>query len=160
MRRVIRIFANVAAAVSLLLCMAIVCLWVRSYWKSDGWGRSWYAAETLEMRNCSIGSAPGRAQMSMNRLRFDAGAVAIVRNDGPDGNIYIVNFGAMSFHNRWGRENQSMDWPGMEHWWEVTGIYLRSKDNLRYGGTPGAESYFSAIVPYWVLFLVTAIGPG
>jgi hypothetical protein len=34
-RRLRRIFWNVATAASLLLCAALVALWVRSYWVSD-----------------------------------------------------------------------------------------------------------------------------
>src|SRR3954464_306006 len=36
-RRLIRMLLNAAAVLSLLLCIATIILWVRSYWTMEGW---------------------------------------------------------------------------------------------------------------------------
>src|SRR4026208_1216539 len=61
MRRTLRRLATVAALVSLLLCVASVVMWARSYWKSDWWSRFSYNVQTHEYRQQFLGSEAGKA---------------------------------------------------------------------------------------------------
>ena len=46
----IRILGFMGAGVSFLLCLAIVVIWVRSYWKTDSWLRWQFAKESNELQ--------------------------------------------------------------------------------------------------------------
>ena len=159
MRRIIRILARLGAALSLLLAMAVGWLWVRSYPRPQWRGRSWYVAGKEQMRNCSIGTAEGRAQLEMWRLQFDPGTVANVTRNGSDGTIYIAGFGAINYYDRWMGETRAGGWPDAKHWWERLGFYEQRSQGMKFGRTPGIASEVVLIVPYWGLLVLTMIWP-
>jgi hypothetical protein len=55
-----RRLATLAAVASLLLCVATVALWVRSYWRSDAASRREYFAEQLRARTLYLHQALGQ----------------------------------------------------------------------------------------------------
>ena len=55
---------NVLTALSLLLCVAVVALWVRSYWRFDTVGKSALSMETLTGAARVFGSVRGRLWMT------------------------------------------------------------------------------------------------
>ncbi len=57
---------NLAAGVSLLLAIAIIFLWVRSYWRVEGINRLWHTS--AEVRNWTVGSRYGRFHFVDQRI--------------------------------------------------------------------------------------------
>lgn len=62
MKRFLRIFFNTLTAMSLLLCMATLVLWVRSYYRYDTW--YWTVESPIEVPARLISLARGRAMVT------------------------------------------------------------------------------------------------
>ena len=60
MRRVRRFFFNFLSAASLVLCVATVVLWVRSYWAADVIAYCWTEGNGGELRHGGVESSRGR----------------------------------------------------------------------------------------------------
>jgi hypothetical protein len=149
-RRVLRIFANVMAALSLLLCMAVGYLWVRSYWKTDGWERTPYFAQINVYRQDRIQTSRGQFLLDLRGFKIDDGFVQRMRKATEKGD----------YPDRWERARLVTHWrPRTEHWWEKVGLYVRWQTNFQLGSVPGAGVFWFVVVPYWVLVLVTMAWP-
>jgi len=148
MRRVLRIFANVAAGISLLLCVAVVCLWVRSYWATDAWGRFGYFIPTHEYRQEIVYVNRGTVALTLWSYKIDDRSVR----------QFEVRAAKGSFLHRWGPMKYALPWPAPQGWERV--LVVRVFKNVRNGGAPGVGNGVNVFVSYWVLFLLTAIGPG
>ena len=75
-KRLGRIALKGISTLSLLLCMATVVLWVRSYWIEDAIGRQWNRAEQWEI-------ASSRGQIAItHHLCFGAVTFSTGRQDG------------------------------------------------------------------------------
>jgi hypothetical protein len=66
MRRLLRILRNLATALSLVLCVAAVGLWVQSYWWTDRWMTEWHGRRYLAL-------AANRGTFYLTWTAFDAG---------------------------------------------------------------------------------------
>ena len=89
LRRVWCILGRALVVVSLLVGLALLAMWVRSYWKADGWTRSKYLKDEHELRAYSVGSERGRAGLILLRLWFDPARVK-TKEEGPGrGTVYI-----------------------------------------------------------------------
>src|SRR4051794_18199815 len=60
-RTVKRYFFAILSAISLLLCAAMLTLWLRSYWRQDRLAALWFPAGTHSMRNFELVSRRGAA---------------------------------------------------------------------------------------------------
>ena len=66
---------NFLTVLSLLLCVAVMALWVRSYWRGDRVGYRWAGAGTQWHRDVSLASMSG--QLSLTRSRWLAPGAAV-----------------------------------------------------------------------------------
>src|SRR2546423_11612317 len=101
MRRVLRIFANVAAVMSLLLCLAAVCLWVRSYWKTEALSRAGYSAGSNRFRQLILASDRGLLGSLYFRIKFNPGAVTGVTETALERKLALSDGGAISYQKKW-----------------------------------------------------------
>jgi hypothetical protein len=67
---------NLAAAVSLVLCLAVVTLWVRSYWRWDSVARYPYRAESRTYHQQSFDSVLGTLYVIWREEKLDPGPAA------------------------------------------------------------------------------------
>jgi hypothetical protein len=67
-RRVIRIFGAAAAGISLLICVAVVVMWARSYSGSDFalWVRSWRQGDGLGRKYVQVMSSSGKIYVEVS----------------------------------------------------------------------------------------------
>jgi hypothetical protein len=146
-RRLIRILGRIGVGVSLLLCLVTMSLWVRSYWKTEWWSRFPYDVRTHEYGQGWVHSGRGRTALILWSFKIDDGLVRQMEARAAKGD----------FSGRWLRSNLLLTWPERQHWWERI-VFVQVKKNVRSGW--GVGSGVMVIVPYWVLVLVSAIGPG
>jgi hypothetical protein len=149
MRKILRIPAAVVAALSLLLSAVSIMLWVRSYWKTEGWGRFPYFSESRIYRQDCITCGAGRVQLKLASYKIDQSFVAHMEAERARG----------VYQNKWEPEIQSMRWrPRKAHWWERLGVYVRQQENVT-NVVPGVGSSWFVVVPYWVLVVLFSIWP-
>ena len=160
MRRLIRILGRVGIGLSLLLCLATVFLWVRSYWGPQGWHRSRYVEANKEMSSYAVGFERGRLEVHSWRLRFNAGVVTKVAVDDDGDTVILPGMGATWFKYQWVGLMSRVNRLSVEHWWERAGVFVRSTHNVNFGSIPGMGSDVLVIVPYWILFVVFLLWPG
>jgi hypothetical protein len=72
MRRLLRILLNAATVLSLVLCVATVVFWLRSYWSYDRWGYDLMRRFPTgwEQRSYSVDIDSGRLRLMVSRLFF------------------------------------------------------------------------------------------
>ena len=124
-----RRFFAFASALSLLLCMATVVLWVRSYWRDDGW--SW-------------GNRAGRAGIDSFRGRVIFGRVimtGVYLSTIPQGQLLVSVPAHQATH--------AMLKPS----WSLAGI------QATYATNGNSVQTFDVRVPHWMLLLATGILP-
>jgi hypothetical protein len=158
-RRMIRILARIGANLSLLVCLAMIVMWVRSYWKSESWRRTSYSARSAIFRSCVVGSGRGQASVLMGWLDFSQDNVRHQpERTGPRGTVSV---GAATFYynDSWIEQRMALQPPASEHWWEKLGIYNRITHKAKLQSVPGIASTVVLSSPYWLLVLLTAIGP-
>ena len=150
MRKIIRILRRTGVAISLLLCLAVFVLWVRSYWKSDCWGRFGYFIPIRQYRQEFMESKQGLVGVVMWRSAINHGwLVRELELSSAKGN-FSYQWHEVKLGGEW--------WPAREHWWEWI-IYLRVKKNDPIGPVPGATSGAFVMLPYWVLVVLFSILP-
>jgi hypothetical protein len=74
MRRLLRILLNAAIVLSLMLCVAVVVLWVRGYWVTDAveWGRHNYETDTTFRHSARwMGAFSGRGGVALSWTQVD-----------------------------------------------------------------------------------------
>src|SRR4051812_2081078 len=98
MRRGLRIFASVLAGMSIILCVAVTCWWVRSYWKNEQWGRFGYSVQTRQYRSEIVCTEQGVTQVMLWRFRIDDRMVEQMKK----------RAAADDFPYRWGRMQMVM----------------------------------------------------
>jgi hypothetical protein len=118
---------NVLSALSLLLCAAVVALWVRSYWVND------------RLNIWPAGPGPGGADCRSYNLRSGKGGLAfwISARDGPSAPRYKVTW---SHNPAYWYPMQANEGDGNMTRWNRFGFELREYPN-----------WFSFTVPYWSL---------
>lgn len=156
MRQWVRILARVAAGVSLVLCMAFVVLWVRSYWRVEGLTRDFCDLGSNRSRLFAVGSDRGLLGVSCTYSQFDPGAVVGVSDTGLGRRIEFADGGVAMDREKWVTSEQKIPRPTMEHWWEYAGVHFQRYD--------GAYRFSSSrtwiiIVRYWLVFLLSLIWP-
>jgi hypothetical protein len=148
---------NLLTILSLLLCVAVVALWVRSYWTADVWHyRSYRKAETsVSTRWWAVFSSG------------DGAGVVHRRSDvsGPPTKIPAIGFKPGLSHDT--------DLPNLRVWAEVwndapTRLEWRWADRQRLfltrsTGASGLIStslfQFGLVLPFWLLVILTALIP-
>lgn len=143
--------SNILAGLSLLLCLAVVCVWVRSYWRTEGWWRFPYFVEKNEYRQDRISLRRGRVDVSLWSFTIDSGFIKMMKS---------ATEAASYDDTSWTRERGDPWRPEREHWWEFLGLYVRLQKNVRSPAIPGTGSQVFVSIPYWLLVAVTAIAPG
>ena len=139
----IRRLLNLLTTLSLLLCVAVVALWVRSYfvWEMvalDTHGRN---DEYLTRTRCSLGSVYGRLDLKVKTNRDPAALVSAPADVGVA---------------RWRYAGNAAGTMEIFGWWE-THRFFAVED---YTGTAGqTESTRFFFVPYWALVLLFSIAP-
>jgi hypothetical protein len=147
MRGMLRNFANVAAVLSLLLCVAVLVLWVRSYWKAEWWSRYPYDVQTHEYGQGIIGSDGGKAVAIAWNYKIDDSSVGQMEARAAKGD----------FSGRWKKTTFGVLWPTPQHWWERL-VYVKTYKDVR-RGAPGVGNGVMVVVPHWVLVLLFSIWP-
>src|SRR5687767_4167273 len=99
-RRVLRNLATVGVGVSLVLCLVIVVIWVRSYWKREGWVRTSYLGSRNELRGYEVQSAHGGARLRVGVVEFKPGVARDVKQDGEEGRVVVAGGINMGYSDR------------------------------------------------------------
>src|SRR4051812_13498434 len=146
MRRVLRIFLAVGAALSLLACIAAVVLWVRRYSKTEWWSRFPYDVQTHEYGQGWIYSGKGKVATIRWRFKIDDALVPQMEANAAKGN----------YSGKWLRGNLTLNWPTRQHWWEKI-VYVEVHRPAKMAW--GIGSGLMVIVPYWVFAAVFFIWP-
>ena len=148
MRRVLRRLASATAIASLLLCMTTAVLWVRSYWKSDCWGRFGYVVKSHLYHQQFIQSEKGRLAISDWGVVMDDRTVAHMDE----------RAAKRDFDYQWKRIGWGIWWPEQHRWWENVAL-IRVQKNTKNAVAMGVGSGFNLVVPYWVLTLLFLVSP-
>ena len=147
MRRKRRIFAGVGAGVSLLIALATGGMWVRSYWKADGWYRSTYDPDQRHLSGYGFGWERGRVGFSYFGLHFNQTAELKVKQEGAGGSVYFVPYFILSYSGQWTPQKLDLIKDPPQRWWERAGIYARrSRDPIR-TTEPTGTSMLNVVVP-------------
>jgi len=154
---VIRILGFMGAGVSFLLCLAIVAIWVRSYWKTDSWLRWQFAKASNELQEFRWRSQRGVIDASFAATKFAVPATA--EEEPPNTFVKWSNMG-FRFPTGWIRWSMGVRAPLSEHWWEKLGIFFRRNDDIRSFPAPGSASTIYLRSPYWLFVVLTGIWPG
>ena len=147
MRRLARRLFTLCSAVSLLLCVAVCVLWVRSYARADEgyWRRDDLTAGTAETRKVWLRSARGVAWGLIYRESTPLG---------PGDREYYLDLEVNPFENRW----DVTPWPDQtsvprgKGWWSRRGFRF-DRDRYRLFDTTAVE--LEVGMPYWLLAAVT-----
>jgi hypothetical protein len=160
-RGLLRIIGRTAVGLSAVLCVALAGMWVGSYWKTLGWGRSYFVGEEQSLLSWHVGSQRGKVGVMRWRLRFEEGSGVKVKEEGDGvGTAYVPRLMAFRYQDRWAE--QKVDFAEKpERWWEHAGVYVRRSEEPT-GPVPQviAPSSVMVMVPYWLLVVVSGIGPG
>ena len=146
--------------VSLLLCLAVVGLWVRSYSRPRNWTRGEYSVAEQELHDAWIYSCRGWIAAGLTRQTFQPDTIREKKDDAGRMELYSGEIGPIACPKEWTGEDTELgagDLPPADHWWEKLGVYAQSRPISVLGGK-GWMLFL--ILPYWVLFLASAIGPG
>src|SRR5688500_1421389 len=143
MRRLARRLFTLCLAVSLLLCVAVCALWVRSYARADEgcWRRDDLTAGTAETRKAWLRSARGVAWGLIYRETTPLG---------PGDREYYLGREVNPFENRW----DVTPWPDERFvprgngWWSRRGFRF-DRDHYRLFETTAVE--LEVGMPYWLL---------
>src|SRR2546423_51629 len=146
MRRVLRIFAAMSAGLSILVCITIVILWVRSYSKIEWWSRFPYDIQTHEYGQGWIHSGQGRTAVIFWNFKINDGMAPQMAARAAKGD----------FSGRWRPGHLLTTWPTPQHWWERI-VFVQVDKNVNSGWGPG--SGVMVIVPYWVFAAMFSIWP-
>ncbi len=152
---------NILAGVSLVLCIGMCVLWVRSYWRSDAW---WFSdveerAESRRVRTLLVYSGAGRVQLGIGRdILYGA------QPSRPSHWFsYLVNRGPANPANTavtagWVKKFAGF---GVINDWEVipTGSAIKRWIAVSGGTLVIRESFRSVWAPHWFLAVVFAICP-
>ena len=140
---------NLLTALSLLLCVAVVTLWVRSYSRADTWRREWNDRARWTYAEDHVTSADGAVRLWLHR-----------RRDRPVD--YVV-----AFHDACERRRAARAWHGWEFLprlsvepavpqsWHAAGFSFGRSEQQPLA--PRRDNYTIA-VPYWALAAV-ALAP-
>jgi hypothetical protein len=150
---------NVLTALSLLLCVAVVALWVMSYGSyygtTIGWVRGTPTPAVSDGHALRAMAWPGHAGFSVFRVRAaDAAWWDATIDPGNTARVFVAGplraAGHTAAYTRWGGpyRNQKV------FAWE-RGVYNRAG-----GGTAGEATVWYVAAPYWVPAVVTAAAPG
>jgi len=119
---------NLAAGVSLLLAVAIVVLWVRSYWLVEGIHRIWHSS--AEMRDWTVGSRYGRFHFINQRIPDKRPPIA-PRYEYSDATQY------------------NLPYPHASHWFPFPPV------GFQYLPGPPSSNIRELTIAYWLLLLPT-----
>jgi hypothetical protein len=147
---------NGAAVLSLLLCVATVALWVRSYstWDLLYDQRFTHATEGQTMDSLYFGSDWGSITVSRAGIFYPAAGMAV--------NPYLLYRGAVA------RGLQSVPSPGRYHYEQVGAgspeLFRVAGFQLTTGAWPAAKDPYrrhrlTLVVPLWFVTVVTAAAP-
>jgi len=146
---------NIVSALSLLLCVAVAVLWVRSYWASDAiYVMRWEDEEQLTFFTQDV-LVVGRGGVGFSR-RVESGDRGTFRNDVEAGS----KARGWAIHSpQWLRREAkypqfhvlSTDVPTWFHW--------RRWARGDFKGRPGTQYWYDLIVPLWCLVLPFAVAP-
>jgi hypothetical protein len=150
--RVRRRLFNLAAAVSLVLCVASTALWVRSYVAKE-----WLMYRKTEpahrrYREITFISGPGQLFIQNSRFDFIADGMAEKMREGeghPDGFLYL----RQPAESRWGRFANGSD---HTHAHGALGFLFHSRVYEEGSDTWTVER---AMIPYWFVTTTTAVLP-
>jgi hypothetical protein len=154
-RPVLRILLNAATVLSLVLCLATVVLWVRSYWVSDEW------------RYHRVRRSPTGAEGRYYSACTDSGALQLSASTMFFGDAYMTELGmplaqaSTTFDHATGQPTRGMEASG-------TGpdlIVKRGRFGFEYGvvnPTPRTRDFSHSVwvtVPLWLVTPCTALLP-
>ena len=149
---------NLLAALSLLLCVAVAVVWVRSYWHFDkltlSWNRPSAESQRSDAEFVTVGSWPGRVVFAAVRVAgADARWFQWAASDTPsirDPGLHLARGGWAYNRRATGRR------PLFTHHYRV-----RDASNPWTTGNGGSAlgTERSIAVPHWLLILLTAVAP-
>jgi hypothetical protein len=129
---------NILSALSLLVCMAVVVMWVRGYFREDVY--AWYS---------------DRAAQKYWHVSSGHGGVGLLRSEGADRDMLQ---GFRSNEIGWSHNGVlgvllHRDFRRIGQWWFAGfGTYHKARS-----GSSAEVQFWS--VPYWFLFVLTAVAP-
>jgi hypothetical protein len=148
---------NLLTALSLLLCVAVVALWVRSYWRSDsvGWCESNVGIPESQGFLFDAGvyaeSAWGKAALCWHRIETHEWT----------GSRTEPGFSAGSSQSE-APPDFASEMVGLGCWLHrsIAGVEVRATDYQRRADVPHEYSYERMVrVPFWLLAAMTAVLP-
>jgi hypothetical protein len=157
MPRALRILGRIGAGVSLFLCVAVVVVWIDSYYQTLAWRWNHYVSSSNVVRSDGWCSADGRLGVCVIQTRNNLGPVVSIERDSSKEKLL--------YRDGWGTEYQTgmrlqRKWIYPTHnWWERNVIFVRSQ----YSESPRlmiTSSSYTVAVSYWVLFMVSGMWPG
>src|SRR4051812_21537399 len=149
MRRVLCIFAILAAVMSALLAVAVSWVWVRSHQQPEWWSQNPYDMQTHRYGTHLIGSERGKMVLLLYDYKIDDSFAPVMAARGAKGD----------FSGEWKRQRFYMTSPTWQHWWERV-VFVVVHKNVRLPGPPGICRVIMMIVPHWVLVVLFLAWPG
>jgi hypothetical protein len=151
LRRALRYAFTILSALSLLLCVAVCVLWVRSYVRADDvhWRQDYLTEGTAETRKAILSSVRGVLWGFVHRDTTPLG---------PGDRDDFLHLEANPFENRWDVVPwpDESDLPYGNRWWQRRGFYF---DREQYRVFDTTASALEIGMPYWLLAAVTGACP-
>jgi hypothetical protein len=156
MRRLARHLFTFLSAVSLLLCMAVCVLWVRSYAAKE-----WLTYQKTEPSNrlwwkFTLVSCPGQLYIGFGRVDFNGDGLAERYQDStrnPEGFWYL----RQPPESQWGQFPQGFKPTRADEVLGRLGFQFILSDVHRWPA--GALSFRRAFIPYWFVTMMTVVLP-
>jgi hypothetical protein len=144
MKRLLRILLKTSTLVSLVALAVSLCLWVRSYWRSDSVTVDWSEASIhspAEYLTRSVGVATRRGGLWCYRARY-SGSIYVDNRPGPT-RVRFESFKAHADHYLPDSAADPARWHG----------------GFAYGWISSAEDVVGLRVPFWAIAVLSALLP-
>jgi hypothetical protein len=134
---------TLASAVSLVLCLAVVVLWVRSCWIDDHYGlvKTTVVNSGVDEYRSGFISAGGRINLVSTSCYYTLAEYPAARGSRPPVNAERNGWSAGDFNEFWGERNFEFPFGFGRNRWPIATYQVTS-------------------VPYWFVFLLAALPPG
>jgi hypothetical protein len=157
--RAVRVFLAIWAALSLLLCVAVLMLWVRSYWTADVWTRSTdkFSAGREITGTWRVHSV--RGVLALNRLHSNAAVKFPVIYYDRAGRQKVINSLPDSFGSTsaWTEMDPAAVVINRKSLWQRLGFDAFGTATKSWSGS--VQHRWGFLVPHWMVALIAGAQP-